>query len=133
MTSQGIQLFETDDEEAARLAKAPAGSLSHCLSLLPVTHPYPARHHLIELPARMTRPCSDSSVRRGKHECNGGHRIVVLPLERHAGSAAASLPSRHNGSWDCRIVASDHPIYPVGGYDICCSESELRRGRIVEV
>lgn len=52
MIFQGIQLFESDAEEASRLAQAPIGSIDHGLSLLPVTLPYPARHHLIELPAQ---------------------------------------------------------------------------------
>lgn len=132
MAFSGIKLFETDAEETARLAQAPAGSTNHSLSLLPVTNAHPDQYHLIELPWKQIHPCSGTTGGL-RHECNGGHRIVVLPLKRNPGTPDTSLPSRHDGDWDCRIVASDHPSYPVGGYDICCPESELRRGRVLGV
>ncbi|OUS97420.1 hypothetical protein [Rhodococcus sp. NCIMB 12038] len=131
MTFARIQLFETDAEETARLAQAPVGSTNHSLSLLPVTNAHPDKHHLLELSWPQTRSCSGTTGGLG-HERNGSHRMVVLPLNRHA-SAGEGLPRRHDGYWDCRIVSSDHPSYPVGGYDICVSDSELRRGRVLEV
>lgn len=132
MICHSIQLFESDAEEASRLAQAPIGSIDHCLSLLPVTLAHPARHHLIELPQRKVRNGPRETA--GAHpDCEADYRIVVLPVTRHPGRTDSCVPSRHDGSWDCRIVASDHPSYPVGGHDICCSESELRRGQIVEV
>lgn len=131
MAFAGIKLFETDAEETARLAQAPVGSISHSLSLLPVTNPHPDKHHLVELSSPMPESCSDTTGGLS-HKCNGAHRIVVLPLNHRAGSSD-TLPRRHDGYWDCRIVSSDHPSYPVGGYDICVSASELRRGRVVEV
>ncbi|MBP2527476.1 hypothetical protein [Rhodococcus sp. PvP104] len=132
MIFQGIQLFESDAEEASRLAQAPIGSIDHGLSLLPVTLPYPARHHLIELPARKVHKAPGRNG-GGHPDCAADYRIVVLPVTRHPGPTDSCVPSCHDSSWDCRIVASDHPSYPVGGEDICCSESELRRGRIIEI
>lgn len=126
-----IRLFETDDEEAARLAQAPAGSTSRNLSQLPVSNPHPDKHHLVELPTHRT--CSGLTGGLA-HACDGSHRIVVLPLRFHDGSSPADgAPRRHDGYWDCRVLASDHRSYPVGGYDICVSESELRRGRVLEL
>lgn len=133
MVFHGIQLFETDAEETARLAQAPVGSINHSLSLLPVTVAHPDKHHLVELPWAQLHPCSGITGGKG-HQCDGSHRVVVLPLRRHDdGAAGGELPRRHDGSWDCRIVSSNHPSYPVGGYDICVSDSELRRGRSLEV
>lgn len=132
MTFHGIKLVETDTEETARLAQAPVGSTNHSLSLLPVTTPHVDKHHLIELPWYETHPCTGTTGGLS-HECTGRHRIVVLPLRFQQTAADAPLPRRHDGYWDCRIIASDHPSYPVGGYDICCSEAELRRGSVLEV
>lgn len=132
MAFTGIKLFETDAEETARLAQAPVGSISHSLSLLPVTNAHPDKHHLVELAWPQTRTCSGATGGLS-HECNGSHRIVVLPLQHHDSAADGELPRRHDGYWDCRVVASDHPSYAVGGYDLCVSQSELRRGRVLEV
>jgi hypothetical protein len=132
MTFKGIQFFETDDEEAARLAQAPVGSTSHSLSLLPVTNSHPNEHQLIELPWGEIHPCSGTTGGLG-HECDGGHRLVVIPLKRSRGSTDESLPRRYDDYWGCRVMASDHPSYSVGGHDLSISESELRRGRVLEV
>lgn len=127
-----IQLFETDEDEALRLAEAPAGSKGRSLSRLPVTNAHPDKHHLVELPWAQIHPCSGTTGGQ-RHTCDGFHRIVVLPLRLHDRSDGDKLPRRHDGYWDCRVVASDHPSYPVGGYDICISESELRRGSVLKV
>ncbi|MET3959882.1 hypothetical protein ABIE52_006817 [Rhodococcus sp. OAS809] len=132
MTFKTIQFFETEAEEAQRLGQAPVGSSSHGLSLLPVTYEHPDKYHLVELPWAKIHPCSGATGGLS-HQCDGSHRLVVLPLRYHKGSPNTDLPQRHDGSWDCRIIASDHPSYPVSGYDICCSESELRRGVVVTV
>lgn len=36
-------------------------------------------------------------------------------------------------SWECVVIESDDPRYPVGGYRPCVSYAELRRGRLVEL
>lgn len=132
MAFKGIKFFETDAEEAARLALAPVGSSDHSLSLLPVVNAHPTEHQLIELPWRQIHPCSGTTGGL-KHECDGGHRVVVLPLKHSRGSSDDALPRRHDDYWGCRVLASDHPSYPVGGYDLHISKSELRRGRVLEV
>ncbi|PZU04690.1 MAG: hypothetical protein DI630_00820 [Gordonia sp. (in: high G+C Gram-positive bacteria)] len=132
MAFKGIQFFETDAEEAARLAQAPVGSTSHSLSLLPVTNAHPTAHQLVELPWQQLHPCSGTTG-GSQHQCNGSHRVVVLPLKRSPGTSDDALPRRHDDAWGCRVVASDHPSYPVGGYDLHISKSELRRGRVLEV
>lgn len=126
------KLFETDEEETARLAQAPRHSTNHTLSSLPVTNSHPDQYHLVELPWSQLHRCPGVTGNLS-HGCDGTHRVVVLPLTFHLSSDDKTFPRQHNGSWDCRIVASDHPSYPVGGYDICCSESELRRGRVLEI
>lgn len=119
MAFRPIKFVETDAEETARLALAPEGSNQHTLSLLPVTNPYPDKGQVLELP-------SSANWR--------GHRIVGTPLERRGGpSANGPLPHKHDGAWNFRILASDHDSYPVGGYDIVISTSELRRARIIEL
>lgn len=132
MVFRGIKFFETDAEETSRLAQAPVGSIDHGLSLLPVTNAHPDEYHLVELPWTQLHPCSGNTGGR-KHECDGSHRVVVLPVKYSRGNSGNSLPRLHDDHWGCRIVASDHPSYPVGGYDIHVSKSELRRGRVLEV
>lgn len=132
MAQLTIAFFETDAEETAWLAAAPVGSTNHSLSLLPVINSHPNKHHLLELPWAQIHPCSGTTGGLS-HKCDGGHRLVVLPLKYHSVPNNEALPMRHRGSWDCRIVASDHPSYPVGGYDIVCSVSELRRSRVLAV
>lgn len=132
MSFSCIKFFETEAEEVARLATAPEGSTNHRLAQLPVTNPHVDEHHLLELPWTQAHPCS--GVTGGlAHECDGGHRIVVLPLTRHRHDDTVELPRQFRDSWSCRVVASDHPSYPVGGHGIDISESELRRSRVLEV
>ena len=118
-----IRIHETDDAEAARLADAPEQSLNHELSKLPVTmHEWPGKQ-LLMLP-----------------RVNGQiHTIVVLPYRYHPGTEEAQRINRarplgerrHEGSFDCIVVQSDHESYSVGGYDICVGIAELRRSRQV--
>lgn len=136
MAFKGIKLFETEAEEAARLAQAPEGSQPHTLSMLPVTIPFIENHQLIELPVHpdlAEAPTCTSTVFGLAHECDGRHRIVVLPLEDRDAGTPGELPRRHDHWWAVRVVASDHPSYAVGGYDLQLSESELRRGKLVAV
>lgn len=108
--------FETAEAEAARLAQAPEGSTNHALSSMPVTIHGNIQDLLIEVPSFAGDP---------------KHAIVVVPFESHGygPQGDSSLPwKRYNRSWDCIVVASDHPSYPVGGYRISMPEYQLRRG-----
>jgi len=125
MTSKSLidKFIETDAEEALRLSQAPVGSQSHELSKLPVrVKGWPGDGRLIMLP------------RLG----HSARTMIVLPLKfhrstSHAERVAAGGKHLHDGVWDCKVVQSNHPSYPVGGYDIVCSESELRRGAPVRL
>lgn len=105
---------ETPEQEAARLAGSPEGSLNHTLSSLPETiHAAFVRGAVLELPA-------------------AGHRIVVVPVKYRGPSVLdpdARLNERNAGSWESVVVASDHPSYPVGGYDIVVPTAQLVRGK----
>lgn len=107
MAFTGISLFETDEQEAARLAEAPAGSKSHHLSGLPVTMSERPRGKVLRLPW-------------------DGYTVVVVPM-KFSPSLERSTPRQHSGSWDCIVVYSDDPRYPVDGYDLAISVSEIRR------
>lgn len=129
-----VKFVETDAEETARLAQAPAGSDNALLATLPVLNRRVDEHHLYELALSAHRTCS--GVTGGaNHTCSGTHRIVGVPLRFHPGSSAElPLAERlHDGYWDVRVLASDHPSYPVGGYGVVASESELRRSTVVEL
>lgn len=100
---------ETAEQERARLASAAAGSKTHALSTLPVTILEWPQDLLIELPWRSTEESE--------------YRVVVVPFQFHAETEPAVGPKReprprerHSGSWDCIVVASDHPSYPVSGH-----------------
>lgn len=136
MAFKGIQITETDAEETARLARAPEGSINHALSQLPITNPYPTTTQVLELPGTKSGKCSGTAGGLS-HECDGTHRIVVIPI-RQVGKATNAagghqLPVQHTGHWACRVLASDHPSYPVGGHDLSLCESELRRPKVVEL
>ncbi|GAA4924432.1 hypothetical protein [Nesterenkonia rhizosphaerae] len=115
------RLIETEEEEVARLARFPQGSTWHELSKLPVLINEPeVRHLLIELPVANS----------------DGHRMVVVPT---VGSRATPVEGeenklqRYGTHWECAIVASDHPRYPVQGYRISVPEAQLRRGRRLSI
>ncbi|GAA1457490.1 hypothetical protein NE857_21810 [Nocardiopsis exhalans] len=112
---------ETAEQERERLASAPAGSKTHALSTLPVTILQWPQDLLIELPWRAI----------GESE----YRVVVVPFRFRAeikpavGRQREPRPrKRHSGSWDCIVVASDHPAYPVGGYRLSIPTIEIVRG-----
>jgi hypothetical protein len=112
-----IDIFEAPEVEIARLAASPEGSKSHALASLPVNIQGWLEDRMIELP----------------HEAGWDeHTVVVVPFKYHRGSdEKREMPfKRHTGSWDCIVIASDHPSYPVGGHRLCVSESELVRGTL---
>ena len=110
-----LQYFETDQTETARLAAAPEGSKSHKLSLLPVTFREDPAGRLLSLP---------------RHD----HTIVITVLEqRDRRSRDDENLVRHDASYVARVVASDDPSYPVGGYDIIVTDAEIRRSRPIDL
>lgn len=118
--------IETAEQEAARLAQAPAGSKSHALSQLPVRIAQWPEDLLIELPwAEMG--LNDEP-----------HRVVVVPF-RHLpdlfpeGTEPPTPRHRHSGWWDCIVVASTHPSYPVGGHRLAIPSAELARGTQIDL
>ncbi|MFD9602001.1 hypothetical protein [Streptomyces sp. NPDC059970] len=121
-----IGFIETEDQEQARLAQAPEGSLNHYLSTLPVTIAEWPKDLLVELP--WEPPRTDQSF-----------RVVVVPIEFRKdalpeGVEEEPLPrKRHSGSWMCVVVFSDHPSYPVGGFRIDVPAAEIARGRKVDL
>lgn len=112
--------IETPEQERQRLAQAPVGSRMHELSTMPVNIAHVTEGLLIKI------------------DLGPNHTVVVAPLKHHADATAhthlaqqaeASKPRRrHSGSWDCLIVASNHPHYPVGGYRINLPAYQLARG-----
>lgn len=124
-----INFFESDADEIARLNRSWVGSGSRTLAGLPVTNPHPDRGQVLELPPM-----------------HNGRRIIVVPTEFRTGPASGAdwynTPDdehplrRYDGAWSCLVVASDDPVYTScanGGYDIIVSESELRRGRLIDL
>lgn len=112
-------LLEAPEVEAARLAQSPAGSTNHALSQLPVNIHQFVQDLLIELPS---------------FEGDPRHTMVVVPSESHklSGSQdpAVKPMRRYPRSWDCIVVASNHPSYPVGGHRITVPECQLVRGTL---
>lgn len=115
-------LIESDEAEAARLAKAPVGSKSRALSMLPVNIREWPRGMVIELPWE-----------DGKH-------IVVVPYRYDKVSAepkgsddelSRAEPVRQDGYWAVIVVESNQPSYSVGGHDLSVSFAEIRRGKRV--
>lgn len=121
-----IGCIETEEQERARLAQAPEGSLNHYLSTLPVTIDEWPKDLLVELPG--------SSRARTR-----SYRIVVVPIEFREealpeGVEEEPLPrKRHSGAWMCAVVFSDHPDYPASGFRIDVPAAEIVRGRKVDL
>lgn len=109
---------ETPEQEIARLAAAPEGSQDHTLSKLPVTIKEWPRGLVIELPWQTI-----------------GHRVTVVPIKYHSSPQPADeLPRRrHDGSWGCVVVTSDHPSYPVGSFNLTIPAAELARGEKIDL
>lgn len=109
------QHFETDQAETERLAAADAGSKNHELSLVPVTFREVPTGHLLSLPGNE-------------------HTIVITVLEqRNRRTKGDDGRVRHDASHVARIVASDHPRYPAGGYDIVVTDAEIRRSQPIDL
>ena len=120
MAFTGLFTYETEAQEAARLAESPVGSINHALSSAPVRIQHIRRAQLIELPREATRPGS-------------GLRTIVLTNElrpSHHTYGPGEL-NRRDHTWACIVVASNDDRYPVGGYDLAIGEAELRRGRLI--
>lgn len=109
---------ETPEQEVARLNSASEGSKLHALSTLPVTIKEWPQDLVIELPWQAT-----------------GHRVAVVPIKYHTSPQPADeVPRRrYDGSWDCVVVASDHPSYPVGGFHLSIPAAELVRGEKIDL
>ncbi|MEV0445761.1 hypothetical protein AB0I84_40430 [Streptomyces spectabilis] len=121
-----IGFIETEEQEQARLAQAPEGSLNHCLSTLPVTIEEWPKDLLVELPWEPPRT-------------NQSYRVVVVPIEFRKGALPDGVEEepvprkRHSGSWMCAVVFSTHPSYPPGGFRIDVPAAEIARGRRIDL
>lgn len=117
-------LMETEEEERARLAQYPVGSTNHDLSKLPITIKTDVRNMVIQLP--------------GAPYGSTQNTMIVVPIDYRPPVAGDELTEskkhkRNSGSWTCAIVASDHPSYPVGGYNVVITEAELARSKRIDL
>ncbi|MGI8307042.1 hypothetical protein [Saccharopolyspora hattusasensis] len=100
-----VGFVETEEQERARLALAPAGSISHYLSTLPITIKEWPQDLLVQLP--WEPPRSDKQ-----------YTVVVVPIEYHKdplpeGVDEESLPrQRNSGSWKCARGLLEPPELP---------------------
>ena len=85
-----------------------------------MTIKHPHRAMVVELPWAAMHPKSEKR-----------QIMVVLDQQRAHLENKHQQPRRHDGSWSCTVVASNHSAYPVGGYDIIVSEAEIRRGKLI--
>ncbi|MFB7918925.1 hypothetical protein [Streptomyces sp. NPDC056061] len=121
-----IGFIETEEQERERLAQAPQGSINHYLATLPETIPGRPQDRLVQLPWKPPRT-------------EQRYTIVVVPFQFHGDSLPEGIKEerlphkRNSGSWDCIVVHSDHPSYPVGGHRICVSAAEIARGREIDL
>jgi hypothetical protein len=116
--------FETPEAEAVRLAQSPEGSTNHALSSMPVNiRGNITEGMLIQVPAFADEdPTTHSYVVMP---------ITAHPLTRWIEPELDPLPRRrYNRSWDCIVVASNHPRVPVGGYRVSLPEYQLVRGTL---
>jgi hypothetical protein len=114
-----VSNMETLEQEKDRLSQYPEGSIYHDLSKLPVT--------ILERPEGLlillTRMLPE-------------YRVVVVPVTCHTNKrhyASGELRQRFSEWWDCIVVSSDHPMYPVGSYQVSISAAELARGEKLSV
>lgn len=117
-----LHLYETEAEEAARLAEHNPTSVYGRLADAPVTISRIHRGQIIELPREHTAP-------------GRGLRTVVVPIQLRPSLYIyeTNEKRRRDHSWECVVVASNDDHYPVNGYNLDISEVELRRGRLLEV
>ena len=112
---------ESREEEVARLLTHTPGSFMHSLATLPENISEWPRDKIIQLPNQ--HPTGD-----------GTGEIAVLPYRYRPSNSDSRVPRERNpGSWSCVVVASTHPSYPVGGYDIEVPTVLLVRGREVSI
>lgn len=123
MAFKGIKLFESFEDEQARLAEAPEGSAARFWSTLPERITGWPRGVVVELPDQ-----------------HGENSVVVVPVEyspSHREQKRRELPvedreggplRRPDGSWKCIVVASDDPRCPLGGHDLLIPHVEIIRG-----
>lgn len=127
MAFRPVELFETAEQEVARLAAAPVGSIYHGLSNLPVNISGNLEGQIVRLPRL---PYVDGTV--------SDRTIVVVPAEysssqRNRSKGSGAPFRRHSGHWKCVVVYSDHPRYPVGGHVLSIPEAEIVRGTIAQL
>lgn len=112
--------FETDHQEAMRLATHPAGSREQKLSRLPVTmHDENPRNTLVKLPTEMW-----------------ANRHIIVFVKNgtpHGTGGADRVPYPRTHTFTCAVVSSTHPLLQVGCKDLEISHVELRRGTKVDL
>jgi hypothetical protein len=64
--------------------------------------------------------CAQLPKRRWGHEAKG--KILFFPRTQITG---VPVEMRQGGGWNVVVVHSDHPSYPVGGYNLYVSECEI--------
>lgn len=123
MAFKSIKLFESFEDEQARLTKAPEGSAARFWSTLPERITGWPRGVVVALP--------------NQHDSKS---VVVVPVEyspSHHEQEQRELPveereagplRRPDGSWKCIVLASDDPRYPLGGHDLSIPHVEIIRG-----
>lgn len=115
MTFVSSHIFETDEEEVARLTK-----LVPSLAKLPVRIKQPLQDLVIQLPWTREEPQD--------------YIIAVVPIEQRPNERREHSPIRiHDGWWTCAVVYSTHKSYSVGGYRLHISEAELVRGAVLNI
>lgn len=115
-----IKIFETDEQEAARLAASQPGSKNHLLSQLPITLQEDPTGLLLKLPSNAWSQ----------------YHLIVFVNEREPRRRTVlneeGLRERRD-TFETVVVASNHPDYPVGGYRLMVGHTELRRSTKVEL
>lgn len=114
-----IATYETEEQETARLADSTTGSKNHTLSKLPVT----MREHPLKLLVKLPS------------EAWADHHVIVFVKEPRGNGMYFTDDGlrKRTMSYICSVVASDHPDYPIGGYDLDIPVVELRRGTRIEL
>lgn len=111
-----VARYETDEEEAARLARGYEGSDSRRWSKLPVTFTGNPEGRIVRLPAY----------------ADGTH-VVVLLTDRRPGRIVDTEGEvqEYNDTWDGRVVGGNSPVYTINGHHLSVSRSEIRRGELI--
>ena len=120
MTFVSSKVFETEEQESARLAQSPPGSINHALSKLPVNIKQYPKDLVIQLPWTREEP---------QH-----YIMVVVPIEHTPQREGYGEPIRvHSGWWTCAVVYSSHESYGPGGHRIVVGADELARGALLNI